>query len=90
MGWISYALIAQLVAETSVHKASFSLENPCRPEFDRDESTRWLPALSKGQFDDVEDANLVAQLKSSPRALADVSDEVAELGGSGMTEGEGG
>lgn len=49
-----------------------SLENPYKPEFDQDEDTRWLQALSKGQFDNADEATLITQLKSSPRALADV------------------
>ncbi len=49
-----------------------SLEDPYTAEFDNEEDTSWLKTLTKGQFDDVDDAALIAQIQSYPRALADI------------------
>ena len=49
-----------------------SLEDPYTAEFDSDEDTAWLKTLTEGQFDDLDDAALIAQIQSHPRALADI------------------
>lgn len=60
---------AEAVLQASI---VLSRENPYTHHFDKREDTSWLKTLTAGQFDDLDDAALMARIESHPRMLADI------------------